>query len=117
MVTMYGISQCDTIKKAKNWLSNQGIDYSFHDYKKQGVDTQLLEHWLQQLGWEKLINRSGTTWRKLPENLRESMNTERARQVMLENPSIIKRPLLVDGDTLLLGFSADSYTQHFQVAG
>ena len=114
MLTMYGISQCDTIKKAKTWLETHQIAYQFHDYKKQGLDPKLLDSWLARLGWEELLNRRGTTWRKLPDEVREQMDTESARRVMLENPSIIKRPLLVQGDQLLLGFSDASYRAFLQ---
>ena len=100
MLPMYGISQCDTIKKAKAWLDAHNIPYQFHDYKKQGLEPNQLDQWLQQLSWEDLLNRRGTTWRKLPEEVRE-------------NQSIIKRPLLVDGDKFLLGFSDASYQAHF----
>lgn len=113
MLTMYGISQCDTIKKAKAWLDAHNIPYQFHDYKKQGLDPELLDQWLQQLSWEDLLNRRGTTWRKLPEDVRENINAESARALMLDNQSIIKRPLLADGDKYLLGFSEASYQAHF----
>lgn len=113
MLTMYGISQCDTIKKAKAWLEARNIPYQFHDYKKQGLAPELLDQWLQKLSWEELLNRKGTTWRKLPEEVRENISADSARVLMLENQSIIKRPLLVDGDRLLLGFSEASYQAHF----
>ena len=113
MLTMYGISQCDTIKKARTWLDTQGIAYQFHDYKKQGLDPTLLDGWLQTLGWDALLNRRGTTWRKVPEEIREHIDEAAARALMLDNPSIIKRPLLIEGDRQLLGFSDASYRAHF----
>ncbi|WP_221799732.1 ArsC family reductase [Oceanobacter mangrovi] len=110
MTTMYGIKNCDTIKKARKWLDDAGIDYQFHDYKKDGLSEALLDQWLAELGWEALVNKRGTTWRKLDDSLKDNMNEANARQVMLENPSIIKRPLLDTGSQKVLGFSADEYT-------
>lgn len=109
MYTIYGIKNCDTMKKAFKWLTDAGIEYQFHDYKKDGVPSEQLDSWLSELGWESLINRRGTTWRKLDETVREGMTTESARAVILENPSIIKRPLLDTGSERVLGFKADDY--------
>src|SRR5690606_36417155 len=104
--------------KAKSWLESHNISYRFHDYKKQGLDSELLDGWLLHLPWEDLLNRRGTTWRKLPDAVRERIDAASARQLMLENPSIIKRPLLIDdqvkGDSaFLLGFSEASYQSRF----
>lgn len=115
MLTMYGISQCDTIKKARAWLDEHQIEYRFHDYKKQGLDPTLLDAWLERLGWETLLNRRGTTWRKLPEDVRAGIDAASARAIMLEQPSIIKRPLLADGDRLLAGFSPSEYQEFFGI--
>lgn len=109
MITIYGIKNCDTMKKAFKWLTDADIEYRFHDYKKDGVPTQELDNWLNELGWEALINRRGTTWRKLDEAVREGMDTQNARKVILDNPSIVKRPLLDTGDERILGFKADDY--------
>lgn len=110
MITMFGIKNCDTIKKARKWLESEGIDYLFHDYKKDGLSPELLNTWVDDLGWEALINKRGTTWRKLPEDVKESIDQASAIQIMLENTSIIKRPLLVDdANNKLLGFKADDY--------
>lgn len=111
MITLYGIPNCDTIKKARKWLSDNGKDYSFHDYKKQGVPEKELRNWVKQLGWETLLNKRGTTWRKLDEATKNSVNEASAIQIMLDNPSIIKRPVLSSGKTLLVGFSAEEYAQ------
>ncbi len=111
MITLYGIPNCDTVKKARKWLSDNGKDYSFHDYKKQGVPEKELRGWVKQLGWETLLNKRGTTWRKLDEETRESVDEASAIQIMLDNPSIIKRPVLSSGKTLLVGFSAEEYAQ------
>jgi Spx/MgsR family transcriptional regulator len=111
MITVYGIPNCDTIKKARKWLSDNGKDYSFHDYRKQGVPEKELRNWVKQLGWETLLNKRGTTWRKLDETTKASVDEASAIQIMLDNPSIIKRPVLSSGKTLLVGFSAEEYAQ------
>ena len=112
-VTLYGIKNCDTIKKARKWLETDGINYHFHDYKKEGVDKNLLTQWVALHGWEKLLNKRGTTWRKLPEDVKENINEQSAITIMLENTSIIKRPVLDTGNVILIGFSADEYAQQF----
>lgn len=110
MITMFGIKNCDTIKKARKWLEAEGIDYQFHDYKKDGLTTDQLNAWVNDLGWEALINKRGTTWRKLPEEVKESIDQASAIEIMLDNTSIIKRPLLVDdANNKLLGFNAEDY--------
>lgn len=111
MITVYGIPNCDTVKKARKWLSDNGEDYSFHDYKKQGVPEKKLRSWVKQLGWETLLNKRGTTWRKLDEATKASVDEASAIQIMLDNPSIIKRPILSSGKSLLVGFSAEEYAQ------
>jgi len=111
MIKIYGIPNCDTIKKARKWLKDNDIDYEFYDYKKLGVPEKELKAWVKQLGWETLLNKRGTTWRKLDESVKESVNEASAIKIMLENPSIIKRPVLVSGKTLLVGFKADDYMQ------
>lgn len=113
-VTVYGINNCDAIKKAKNWLDKEGIEFSFHDYRKQGLDANQLTQWVDALGWEALLNRRGTTWRKLPEDVKDSINRDSAIAIMLENPSIIKRPLLIKGDQKHLGFSESAYQDIFK---
>lgn len=114
MITLYGIPNCDTIKKARNWLKDQGIEYQFHDYKKQGVPEKELVKWVKQLGWEVLLNKRGTTWRKLDDAVKNNVNETSAIQIMLDNASIIKRPLLdIDGQ-YTVGFSADVYATLFK---
>ena len=113
MIKLYGIPNCDTIKKARSWLDKHGVDYEFHNYKKQGVPEKELKAWIKQLGWEVLLNKRGTTWRQLDEDTKAKVNQASAIQIMLENPSIIKRPVLdVDG-TFYVGFSDTNYTQVF----
>ena len=109
VLTIYGIKNCDTMKKAFKWLADAGIEYHFHDYKKEGVPTEKLDAWLDELGWEAVINRRGTTWRKLDESTRDAMDNAMAKAVILDNPSIIKRPLLDTGSERVLGFKADDY--------
>lgn len=109
MITLYGISNCDTIKKAKKWLDNNHLEYQFHDYKKLGIDSDSLTSWSQELGFEKLLNRRGTTWRKLSDEEKADMTQEKAIDIMLNNTSIIKRPVLDNGKIRILGFDQSQY--------
>lgn len=109
MVTMYGIKNCDTIKKARAWLDAQGVDYRFHDYKAAGIDRARLEKWCRELGWEKLLNRAGMTFRKLPESDKNGLDERKAIKLMLAQPSMIRRPVLEAGGQLLAGFDVESY--------
>ncbi len=111
MVTMYGIKNCDTIKKARKWLEDAGVDYQFHDYKKDGLSAELLDGWIRELGYEALLNKRGTTWRKLADDIKDTIDERSARALMLDNPSIIKRPLLDTGSAKVLGFSVTEYTE------
>ncbi|MGH1398124.1 MAG: ArsC family reductase [Alphaproteobacteria bacterium] len=112
MIKIYGIKNCDTMKKAFKWLEAQGIAYEFHDYKKQGADADVVRAAIKVHGWETVINRRGTTWRNLPDDVKESMNAERAIEVAQQNPSLIKRPLLVKDDEIILGFKPEIYSAH-----
>ena len=113
MITLYGIPNCDTMKKARKWLTDRGIDYQFHDYKKDGLDRSLLTAWVEELGWEALLNRRGMMWRKLDPAIKAELNQQRAIEIMLETPSIIKRPLLDTGRSRHLGFSDRQYQTIF----
>ncbi len=113
MVRIYGIPNCDTMKKARQWLADHGIEHEFHDYKKAGVDAQRLRRWVRQVGWENLLNRRGTTWRRLDEGVRDAIDEAGAIGLMLENPSIIKRPVLEHGKTVHVGFKAEEYAGIF----
>ncbi len=113
MTTMYGIKNCDTIKKARTWLEANGIAYDFHDYKTAGIDEARLRGWAEELGWDKLLNRAGTTFRKLPEAERERLDADKAVTLMLAQPSMIKRPVLDLGDRRLLGFKPETYAAAF----
>lgn len=110
---MYGIPNCDTIKKARKWLQQHAVDYRFHDYKKLGIDEDQLKNWVETMGWEQLINKRGTSWRKLDETTRADMNDQTALRVMQENPSIIKRPLLQVRDQFIIGFDEAEYRKEF----
>ncbi|MET0065957.1 MAG: ArsC family reductase [Candidatus Thiodiazotropha sp.] len=112
-INLYGIANCDTVKKARKWLNEQGIEYEFHDYKKEGVDEARLREWSRELGWEALLNRRGTTWRKLDEGEKSPLDEERALRIMMDHSSIIKRPLLDDGHRLTLGFKPEIYSELF----
>ena len=110
---LYGIKNCDTVKKARKWLDEQGIEHSFHDFKKDGLDETLLTHLEQAVGWETLINRRGTTWRKLPDEVRDTIDGSSAHNLMLDNPSIIKRPVVEHQGSVSVGFKADDWAQQF----
>jgi arsenate reductase len=111
MIKMYGIPNCDTIKKARKWLDANGVSYEFHDYKKSGVPEADLKKWVKKAGWETLLNRKGTTWRKLDDKTKDSINESAAIELMLAQPSSIKRPVLVAGKTLLVGFDEAEYVK------
>lgn len=114
MVTkVYGIKNCDTIKKARRWLEGNNIEYEFHDYRVDGINRKMLSNWLQQLQWEELLNKRGTTWRKLPEQEKEAINKSKAIGLMLEQPAIIKRPVLTVGKQILVGFNETDYRKIF----
>lgn len=115
MYTLYAIPNCDTVKKARTWLAEHGIAYQFHDYKKQGIDRSVIEHWLTQKPWEELVNRSGITWRKLSDNEKPT-NVEGAIGLMMAKTSVIRRPLIEsDGKIVALGFNEAQYKETFSV--
>ena len=109
MFTLYGIPNCDTVKKTRTWLDRHGVAYTFHDYKKQGIDAATLTRWCTEFGYEPLLNQRGTTWRKLNEDERTNLTKAKALQLMQEHPSVIKRPILDTGTRRLLGFSEADY--------
>jgi arsenate reductase len=111
--TIYGIKNCDTMKKARAWLDARGIDYAFHDYKAAGIERARLEAWAGAVGWEALLNRAGTTFRKLPDARKQGLGEKAALALMLEQPSIIKRPVLDADGTLLVGFKPEQYEKTF----
>ena len=113
MVTIYGIKNCDTMKKAMRWLDEHGVEYRFHDYRRDGLDTAALRAWEKELGWETLLNRRGQLWRKLPQAQRDAIDRSSALQLMQQNPGIIKRPLLDLGERRVVGFSPETYRELF----
>lgn len=113
MIDIYGIKNCDTMKKAMNWLNDHSVEFIFHDYKKEAVDEAVLNLAIKHHGWESVLNRRGTTWRNLCEKRKLSIDAKTAVQIAIENPSIIKRPLLVYNGVIHLGFKVDAYAHIF----
>ena len=113
MITLYGIPNCGSVKKARDWLESQDIAYEFHDFKKVGIDKDTIGGWMKHISWDVLVNKKGTTWRGLPDATKESVTSAAsATKLMIENPSVIKRPVLCKGKTVLVGFDADTYEEH-----
>ena len=111
MTTIYGIKNCDTMKKARAWLDRQGVAYDFHDYKAQGIERARLQQWSRSVGWEKLLNRAGTTFRKLPEADKAGLDEAKALALMAAQPSMIKRPVLETADQTIVGFKPEIYAE------
>jgi len=115
-ITLYGIKNCDTMKKARSWLASHEVQYAFHDYKTAGIGPEVLARWCAEVGWETLLNRTGTTFRKLPQSQKEELNERKAVSLMLAQPSMIKRPVLVYGSNrLVVGFKPEVYAQALRV--
>jgi arsenate reductase len=113
MITLYGIPNCGSVKKARDWLESQNIAYEFHDFKKAGIDQNTIAEWMKQASWDVLVNKKGTTWRELPETTKASVtNATSATKLMMENTSVIKRPVLCKEKTVLVGFDARTYEEH-----
>jgi Spx/MgsR family transcriptional regulator len=112
-ITLYGIPNCDTVKKARTWLDQRGVAYTFHDYKKQGADPTKIAGWVAEAGWEKVLNRAGTTFKKLADADKEGLNAAKAVKVMAANPSAIKRPVIEYPGGLLVGFKEGEWEQAF----
>jgi arsenate reductase len=112
-ITIYGIKNCDTMKKARAWLDRHGVKYAFHDYKTAGIGRGQLEGWAKIVGWETLLNRAGTTFRKLADKDKESLTATKAIKLMAEQPSMIKRPVLETGKGMLVGFKPEEYEKAF----
>jgi arsenate reductase len=111
-LTIYGIKNCDTMKKARAWLDRHGVAYGFHDYKTAGIEPERLERWEKKVGWATLLNRAGTTFRKLPDKDKAGLNAKKAMALMLAQPSMIKRPVLdLGGGKLLIGFAPEAYDE------
>ncbi|AKD56237.1 ArsC family reductase [Spirosoma radiotolerans] len=115
MYTLYAIPNCDTVKKARVWLAEHAIAYHFHDYKKSGIDQETIKRWLMQKPWEELVNRAGTTWKKLPDDDKPT-DAAGAISLMMEKPSVIRRPLIeADGQIVALGFNVPAYEETFSI--
>ena len=114
MITLYGIKNCDTIKKARNWLTDNGIEYKFHDVRADGIDAASIEQWIEQAGWETVLNRRGTTWRKLESSVQESTNRDNVSALLAEHPAMIKRPVLDIDGRITIGFKAENFQSIFE---
>jgi len=111
-ITVYGIPNCDSVKKARVWLTDHGVDYVFHDFKKQGVPPEAIDLWLKHVSWDVLVNRKGTTWRKLDPALQTSVtDATSARALMLEHTSVVKRPVVVKGQTVIVGVNSEAWAR------
>jgi arsenate reductase len=113
VITLYGIKNCDTVKKARKWLDVHGVDYQYHDFREDGVDQEAVAAWIEELGWQNLLNRHSQSWKALAERTRLNMDDEAARKAVLSHPTLIKRPLLDTGQQRYTGFSAASYAKIF----
>jgi arsenate reductase len=113
VITVYGIKNCDTVKKARRWLEQHNIDYNFHDFREQGLEQAAVEAWLDELGWETLVNRRSTSWKQLSPEQRENMDQQKALTAIMQQPTLIKRPLLDTGSSRQVGFSEKSYQEIF----
>ncbi|WP_100641755.1 ArsC family reductase [Alteromonas facilis] len=110
-ITLYGIKNCDTVKKAKKWLEQHNIDFTFHDFREDGIDSDWVASVEQQVGWETLLNKRGTTFRQLDEQVKASVNEHTAIQLMADNPTLIKRPVLIADSKTLVGFKPEIYAE------
>jgi len=113
MITLYGIKNCDTVKKARDWLAKNNIDYRFHDFRIDGLDKTQVKNWITDIGLENLVNKRSTTWKELDESLKENFNEKNAETVIVENPTLIKRPLLDTGKQKHVGFKDTDYSKIF----
>lgn len=113
VVTLYGIKNCDTVRKARKWLDSRGVEYQYHDFREDGVDESAVAAWIDELGWQNLVNRRSSSWKALDEQDRTEMNDESARKAILAHPTLIKRPLLDTGKQRYTGFSAANYGKIF----
>lgn len=113
MITLYGIKNCDTVRKARKWLDAHGVDYQYHDFREDGIDQEAVATWIEELGWQNLLNRQSTSWKALDDETRQNMDEEAAHKAVLLHPTLIKRPLLDTGKQRYTGFSAASYVKIF----
>ena len=113
MVTLYGIKNCDTVKKARKWLDSRAIDYQFHDFRVDGLSPESVQAWMDELGWEALVNKRSTSWKQLDPAARDAMSAVEAKAAILEQPTLIKRPLMDTGHSISVGFSQASFEKIF----
>ena len=106
---IYGISNCDTVKKAKNWLDKHNIDYQFHDFRQHGLDKKIIDGWLKTVAWDKILNKRSTSWRNLDPSIQQTINESNVVDLLIENPTLIKRPVMDVNDTITIGFNSDTY--------
>ena len=111
---VYGIPNCDTVAKARKWLDSKSVDYRFHDFREDGIDKKLLSGWIDKLGWEIVINKRSTTWKQLDTSVRDAMDKTSAIEIALVQPTLVKRPVLVTGQDVLIGFKEQEYSKLFQ---
>ena len=111
---IYGIKNCDTMKKAVDWLKNNDVAYDFHDYRAEGIDAGTVKNWVKELGWEKVLNKASTTFKELPEADKVDLDADKAVRLMVQSPTMIKRPMLVEDDKITAGFKPDIYAALFQ---
>ena len=111
MITLYGIPNCDTVKKARTWLEKHNVDYQFHDFRKDGLSQSTVENWLNELAWDKVVNKRSTTWRSLDEETKSSMDSSIAVQEILKQPTLVKRPVIESANNLLFGFNETAYQE------
>ena len=114
MITLYGIKNCDTVKKARKWLEQHNVEYTFHDFRENGMDSVPLEQWLAEFGWEQVLNRRSTSWRALDDTQKDALDNTSAKVLATETPTLIKRPVITKGNQTLFGFKADSYASFTQ---
>ena len=112
-ITLYGIKNCDTVKKARKWLDENNISHRFHDVRADGLDQDMLASWIEAAGWETVLNKLGTTWRKLDPSIQENISAENVSELLLEHPAMVKRPVLDVSGAITIGFKADSYAKIF----
>jgi Spx/MgsR family transcriptional regulator len=115
VITVYGIKNCDSVKKARTWLEKHGVEYQFHDFREDGLDADSVDCWLGELGWETLVNKRSTTWKELDPALRDNMDDATARKSIIDHPTLIKRPLLDTGTERQCGFKPQAYEQIFRI--
>ena len=117
MLILFGIKNCDSVKKAKKWLESSDIQYKYHDFRQDGIERHKLEIWINRLGWESVINRRSTSWRALDSKMKDQIDNQRAIELILKYPTLVKRPVVESKNILLVGFKAAAYAEHFSKSG